>query len=440
MVDPVAAPRAPRHGLLLLIVVGGGCVLAGAFILLWFRLPVWAPAWVIAHSPWVEPIMRAAEEGGAGGSRQHGILAPAIERLAGRGPAVVPAMIDRLGDGSPVAVEVAASVLAHFTDDAMCRPLVASMRRHASRAQVEALRRQTPSVVVDALLPLPAGNDFTTLWTLELSALVADPRLVPALAAIVWEPEPPPPPVPPDLDGSGGRWVMAAWALARSPEPAAIPALMPAFADRDPVIRRRAIEGVWRLFQHRLDPRLADAVRRAIVDEDRVVRRFAAFALGHAELPDTEDDLLRLSRSPDPDDRYATILALGRGWLSIRAIERLGDLLVDEDERIRKRAESGVKEALSSRPSALLVQCLASPHALIRRLACQNLVSTGITRGEDQPAVQGLIRMLDDPVAEVAAAAASSLEQAGLDEAQRELVAAALRRRRQAPAAGVDAH
>jgi HEAT repeat protein len=435
MTDSAAAPRVRRHGLLALIIAGIGCALVGGFVLLWFKLPGWAPLWVVAHSPWVEPIMRAAEGDGQAGSSTQAVLHTASARLAARGPGVVPGMIDRLADGSPAVIEVVASVLGQFRDDAMCRPLVASMRRHACRAQLEALKRQTPSVVVDALLPLPAGDDFTTVWMLELTAVIVDPRLVPALAGILREPESPGTAAAPHTRDTGGRWAMAAWALASSPDPAALPALLPAFTDRDPVIRRRAVDGVWRLCQRRLDPRLADAVRRAIVDEDQLVRRYAAFVLCYSEIPEVEDDLLRLSRSPDLADRYAAIRALGNGWWSIRAVERLGDFLGDADGKTATRAESAVNSALRRRPSALLLQCLASPHVLIRRLACQNLVSDSVARGEDQPAIQGLFRLLDDPVADVADAAESSLNRISLDEAQQERFAAALRRRRQAPAA-----
>ena len=39
-------------GVLLLVVQVAGVVL-------WWKLPTWAPLWVAEHSPWVEPVFRS---------------------------------------------------------------------------------------------------------------------------------------------------------------------------------------------------------------------------------------------------------------------------------------------------------------------------------------------------------------------------------------------
>lgn len=54
-----AAPNRRRFGILLIWCGSVAMVMAGAFTLAWWKLPEWKPRWVIDHSPFVEPTVRA---------------------------------------------------------------------------------------------------------------------------------------------------------------------------------------------------------------------------------------------------------------------------------------------------------------------------------------------------------------------------------------------
>lgn len=427
MSDPSTVRVVRRHGFLALIIAGTCVGLMGAFILLWFKLPVWAPVWVVEHSPWVDPIMRAVEWSGSGGRMVPSVRDPAILRLSARGVSVVPSMVGWLEHGSSEPVQVAASVLGGFKDDRFCSPLVASMRRHAGRSQVDALARLTPSVVVDALLPLPVANDPNTIWMLELAAVVDEPRLVPVLAAIVREPEPPAP--QPSFE-AGSRWVMAAWALTRSPQPSAIPALLPAFSDRDLVIRRRALEAVWRMFARKLDPRLAEAVRQGLGDADAQVRRYAALTLANGEIMGTEDALLALSRSSDPVERAAALSGLGTSWSSQRAVDRLGECLGDAEKRPHKLAWQGLRRTRRIPSPEITRQAFSMLAVEERKELCRLVSAAGWSRDRAAPAVVALIQAIDDPADEVSALANELLDRIALSETEEQGRQAALEQRR----------
>lgn len=81
--------RSRRLPFWVVIVALVACALGGVFVLLWFKLPTWAPAWVVEHSPWVDPIVRAVEA-------DKEVRSEAWDRLAGFGPAIVPAMAQYL--------------------------------------------------------------------------------------------------------------------------------------------------------------------------------------------------------------------------------------------------------------------------------------------------------------------------------------------------------
>lgn len=53
------APSRRRIGVLLVWCGGVAMVLTGAFTVAWVKLPEWKPWWVVEHSPWVEPAVRA---------------------------------------------------------------------------------------------------------------------------------------------------------------------------------------------------------------------------------------------------------------------------------------------------------------------------------------------------------------------------------------------
>lgn len=55
----VPAPSRRRYGVLLIWCGGVAMALTGAFTFAWVKLPEWQPQWVIDHSPWADPGVRA---------------------------------------------------------------------------------------------------------------------------------------------------------------------------------------------------------------------------------------------------------------------------------------------------------------------------------------------------------------------------------------------
>jgi hypothetical protein len=402
------------------------CALAGVFVLLWFKLPTWAPAWVVEHSPWVDPIVRADQaKDRLSWSAKSKIRKSAVERLQGRGVAIIPLMIGYLEHESLVVRDLAAETLQNFTDERVARALIARLR--AGREQDEpyremmvALVKQDPALVTDFILPFPSGNTKSAIWSLEVAARLADPRLVQPMREIVWEPELPTATPDPQVIESGGRWVVAAWALARSPEPTAIPALLPAFSDPSPLIRRRAMKGLAVQFKRKLDPRLEEVVRQGMNDPDGEVRRQAMWVLSWSTISGTEERLIELAQAATPEDLPALIAALVTGWNSQQAIDQAATFLLDADEKIRIRTLKALKSArrLPSvdkvrRPlKELTGELLKEMFTLVR--------SSANPKDENGAMVNLLLDLADEKTAEIHRLADDALGAFGLTEAQQE--------------------
>lgn len=69
-------------------------VLAGAFSLAWWKLPEWQPSWVIDHSPFVEPTVRAM--------LASGFKDDAVGRALDWGAAIGPILRHRFADGTEI--------------------------------------------------------------------------------------------------------------------------------------------------------------------------------------------------------------------------------------------------------------------------------------------------------------------------------------------------
>lgn len=348
VIAPTRSRRLPFWAMIIALVV---CALAGVFVLLWFKLPTWAPAWVIEHSPWVDPIVRAdlAKER-LDWSAKSKIRKSAVQRMQGRGVAIIPQMIGYLEHESLVVRDLAVETLQSFTDERVARALAARLRAGREndepyREMLVALVKQDPALVTDLILPFPSGNTQPAIWSLEVASRLADPRLVQPMREIVWEPELPTATSNSQVIESGGRWVMAAWALARSPEPSAIPALLPAFSDPSPMIRRRAMKGLAAQFKRKLDPRLEEVVRQGLNDPDGEVRRQSMWVRSWSPISGTEERLIDIAKAAPPEDLPALIAALVAGWNSQLAIDQAATFLLDPDEKIRIRTLKALKNA-----------------------------------------------------------------------------------------------
>lgn len=79
-----------------LIITGVGMLLAqAALVVCWWKMPAWAPEWVIAHSPWPEPALRALRQ-----SQGHG--REMSNRLLEFGPAIGPELLRQYGNGDAI--------------------------------------------------------------------------------------------------------------------------------------------------------------------------------------------------------------------------------------------------------------------------------------------------------------------------------------------------
>ena len=92
------APSRRRYGVLLIWCGGVAMVLAGAFTLAWVKLPEWQPYWVIEHSPWADPAVRAMIAGNLSDYRH---ARRANERIMAWGPAIGPQLRRQYEAGSP---------------------------------------------------------------------------------------------------------------------------------------------------------------------------------------------------------------------------------------------------------------------------------------------------------------------------------------------------
>jgi len=109
MVDAVAPAPSRRLPLWVIIAAPTACVLTGVFVLLWFKLPTWAPEWVVEHSPWVDPIVRAVEA-------DHRQNSTAVMVLAKMRPYVTWKMAGYLGNGHQESRPFAAQCLRSSID------------------------------------------------------------------------------------------------------------------------------------------------------------------------------------------------------------------------------------------------------------------------------------------------------------------------------------
>jgi hypothetical protein len=82
----------------------------------WVWLPKLAPNWVILHSPFVGPALRAA-------NAEYGRWAPFVERLHARGARDVPGLISAMGDRDHNVRQFAAAAFYELQDTRATEPL-----------------------------------------------------------------------------------------------------------------------------------------------------------------------------------------------------------------------------------------------------------------------------------------------------------------------------
>lgn len=135
----------------------------------------------------------------------------------------------------------------------------------------------------------------------------------------------------------------------------AVPALIRALDDPDPVVRRHAASAL----SHQEDPRAVGPLATRRDDPDPEVRYAVAVALAHQDDPAAVDALVALTRDARPAVRDWATFALGSlaPASTPAVIGALVERLADEDDQtreeavaglVRRSAESGVVEALAA--------------------------------------------------------------------------------------------
>lgn len=93
-------------------------MLCGAWFACWIGVPNLFPNWVVVHSPWMDPVIRACAAGDAGDEHI------GMSRLASFGPAAVPNILPYLKHFDPTMRRVAATALGNIHDARGIDPLI----------------------------------------------------------------------------------------------------------------------------------------------------------------------------------------------------------------------------------------------------------------------------------------------------------------------------
>jgi HEAT repeat protein len=411
------APVARRHRLLALIVAGTCCALLGAFVLLWVKLPVWAPDWVVEHSPWADPIVRAVEAGGRGSGR-------AAERLGRMGAAQVPRLLALIDHPDPEVRALVAASLERIQDVRVIGPLFDRLLADAKDGDVwiRPLTKQDPSVIAGLLVPYLTTGKLRSIDLLSLAGTIVDDRVVAPLQAIMeqpWEAE---------LLDDNHLWVqpttLAAMALMASPCASAEPALLRSFADPDPVVRRRVVLGIHMdCYQsarkrRQWDARLQDLLLRALADPDPTVRYQAASLMNMQRIEGAEPILIAMSGSPDGLVRRSAILGLNARWYGSAAHRKIVECLRDPEPKVQLFAIIASRQVDDPPPTTELLELLRSPDERVRDAACSTLQRK--IHLDDSRIFPALLRMMDDPSRSVARRAELGLYAAASTPAQKQ--------------------
>jgi HEAT repeat protein len=128
----------------------------------------------------------------------------------------------------------------------------------------------------------------------------------------------------------------AIMAIAEHPGQEAIPALIKALDDPDAEIRRYTVMALME-FDER-DEEVVVAIRKALNDKDVEVRRYALIAIGEVEDEASVDLLIEvLANDEDPEMRRFAAIALGEIG-DIRAVDGLTAAMKDENREVRRHA------------------------------------------------------------------------------------------------------
>lgn len=225
-----------------------------ALVVCWLKLPEWAPEWVIAHSPWPEPALRAVRH-------DPGLHRDIHDRLVGYGPAIGPALLRQYNHSVTADRRI---LLLLATDLAGME----GMEMHPTvlppgwtRSDVTTLRAEMFELAQVALTEGSLDLGETAAF---LAARLGDRRLTPLLCALVAGQTTP---ITPEVSNV----VMVLGVLG---DPQAVETLIPLLP-----IRHRTHPEVERALDQCQDDSSFPRVLAALRDDHAVVRTWAAHQL-----------------------------------------------------------------------------------------------------------------------------------------------------------------
>lgn len=135
--------------------------LSAAIVVAWYRLPIWAPHWTIAHGLTVEHLLIAAQRLNARSPPEPDPYGTARRRIADMGPPAWDVLVRRLGDEDMDVRETAASLLPTAGDPSPSAALAAAL----THADGDIRGRSASSLIADK----PPD------WLRRLAPLLVDP-------------------------------------------------------------------------------------------------------------------------------------------------------------------------------------------------------------------------------------------------------------------------
>lgn len=390
------------HPLLGRVLVWGGVGVSGALglaLVLWFWLPGWAPQWVAEHSPWVDPVVRADVLGGYGGT----MLSTRMEIWRESG---VPALVDCLVHRDPRIRHCAAGAIGTYSSS---RPsqhdtLVTALDdpdEDVRSAAIECLgTNPNPAALMTLLARLPSQRGDLRYRVAEAIGKAWRPEALPVVVAML------------DHAQADVR-ANACMALDFAKDARAI----------EPLLALLAREPIGELPDPRDSP-----------------RETAANALAH--LPDIDERMIALLTDPNPRLRAAgaTVLFWRMELVPRSALTPLLRALDDSEIAVRSNAIGAIANIDGAAQMDLLLVYISKPEPLLRRggiYAFRHLLkepkavpmlitalgdSDGMVRARaaealgfqgDLRAVEPLLPLVDDPIADTRIATIRSLGQLG---------------------------
>ncbi len=396
--------------------IAGGVVLSGLMgvaALLWWQLPRWAPEWVEEHSPWLDPLLRAA----AVQAQYDDVLDRRLRDWPGAPGAGLTSALDH----PDARVRwIAATCLAHHPYDAAMAPLLGMLGdpdlnlREAARSALPEIHAAAATPLVIAALVGAQGQERKVLldwlasnsdWT-GLGPVLSgcDPRnSPPAPAGVVGE-----------YDGPDA-WLMAERLRAAGQARPAAAVVVTLLAHPDAGMRIFGI-GLLRTLG---TGECARKVAELLIDADEDVRLNAGDAL--LEFASAEPGCLEpavpwllVALAPQPGPSRRDVVRVLAALSGPRIQQALAEMVHERtwDELTRAEAITGLAHSAAPGAVAALAAVLASradgdgPSA--RVLATRSLA------GVHAPAaVSALVAACDDPVAAVRSAAIAAVADAG---------------------------